>query len=254
MIFLETIAVAFSMYSALPMPQFEWTSGNMKYALCAFPLIGVVIGLLEFAANQLCFILRVNDLVRAAALCLIPVLVTGGIHLDGYCDTSDALASHAEPAEKLEIMKDSHIGSFAVIRLCCYFILCFAFYGSLKKLSFYAWVGIFMLSRALSGLAVCSFPLAKNTGLAHLFAAAADRKHAAAILLGLCVFASFLLLLNGISGFCGAAAAFLCFAAYYHTAVKQFGGITGDLAGWFLQRAELFMLAAICLVQAVLVR
>ena len=43
---LQTIAVAFAMFSALPMPQFAWNEKNMRYALCAFPLIGVVIGAL----------------------------------------------------------------------------------------------------------------------------------------------------------------------------------------------------------------
>ena len=44
MTMLETIAVAFSMFSAIPMPQFLWNEKNMRYALCAFPLIGAVIG------------------------------------------------------------------------------------------------------------------------------------------------------------------------------------------------------------------
>ena len=43
MTMLETIAVAFSMFSAIPMPQFLWNEKNMRYALCAFPLIGAVI-------------------------------------------------------------------------------------------------------------------------------------------------------------------------------------------------------------------
>ena len=41
---LETVAVAFSMFSALPMPQISWEKRNMRYALCAFPLVGGVIG------------------------------------------------------------------------------------------------------------------------------------------------------------------------------------------------------------------
>ena len=44
MIGLQTIAVAFAMFSALPVPQFAWNQKNMRYAMCAFPLIGVVIG------------------------------------------------------------------------------------------------------------------------------------------------------------------------------------------------------------------
>ena len=42
---LQTIAVAFAMFSALPMPQFDWNEKNMRYALCAFPLVGVVCGI-----------------------------------------------------------------------------------------------------------------------------------------------------------------------------------------------------------------
>ena len=58
MIVLETIAVAFAMFSAIPVPQPVWGPRNMRYALCALPLIGVVIGLAQalwlIAANWLC--------------------------------------------------------------------------------------------------------------------------------------------------------------------------------------------------------
>ena len=80
----QTIAVAFAMFSALPMPQFGWNEKNMRYALCAFPLIGVVIG----ALWSLCGALPLPDAVHTMGYCLIPVAVTGGIHLDGYADTS----------------------------------------------------------------------------------------------------------------------------------------------------------------------
>ena len=72
---LQTIAVAFAMFSALPMPQFAWNEKNMRYALCAFPLIGVVIG----ALWCLCGALPLPDFARAAGFCLMPVWVTGGI-------------------------------------------------------------------------------------------------------------------------------------------------------------------------------
>ena len=53
MIVLQTIAVAFAMFSAIPVPQFDWNEKNMRYAMCAFPLIGVVIGLLWFLCGVL---------------------------------------------------------------------------------------------------------------------------------------------------------------------------------------------------------
>ena len=91
MIILETIAVAFSMFSAIPMPQFPWNERNMRFSLCAFPLIGVVIGLLCALWNVLSSILPVPAFLRGAVFCVLPVLITGGIHLDGYADTWDAL-------------------------------------------------------------------------------------------------------------------------------------------------------------------
>ena len=51
---LETVAVAFSMFSALPMPQISWEKRNMRYALCAFPLVGGVIGGLCWLWGELC--------------------------------------------------------------------------------------------------------------------------------------------------------------------------------------------------------
>ena len=122
---LQTIAVAFAMFSALPMPQFDWNAKNMRYALCAFPLVGAVCG----ALWCLCGMLPLPALARAAGFCLVPVWVTGGIHLDGYADTCDALSSYGDTAKKLEILKDPHCGAFAVIRLCSYFAAYFALCG-----------------------------------------------------------------------------------------------------------------------------
>ena len=170
MTILQTVAVAFAMFSAIPMPQFEWSQKNMRYALCAFPLIGAVCGGLWCLVG----VLPVPELVRAAGFCLVPVLVTGGIHLDGFADTCDALSSYGDAEKKLEILKDPHCGAFAVIRLCTYFILYFALCASVKFTVRFGviWILALTLERAFSGLAVASFPMAKNTGLAHTFAEA----------------------------------------------------------------------------------
>ena len=245
MVVFETIAVAFSMFSAIPMPKIEWNRRNMKYSLCASWLIGAVIGLVCLAVNALCAVIGLPALLRAALLCLIPVLITGGIHLDGFADTSDALASHADTEKKLEILKDPRIGSFGVIKLILYFILMFALWAVLPAYKPVPILIGFCLSRALSGLAVASFPLAKNTGLAHTFASSADKKRVSLILLLLSLACSAILCCFGLCGITMAAAAWLVFVCYYYMSKKQFGGITGDLAGWFLIRAEEWMLIAL---------
>ena len=242
---LQTIAVAFAMFSALPMPQFAWNEKNMRYALCAFPLIGVVIG----ALWCLCGALPLPGFARAAVFCLMPVWVTGGIHLDGYADTCDAISSYGDTAKKLEILKDPHCGAFAVIRLCSYFIaylalcVCVQFTPRVGVLWTLALVG----ERALSGLAVAAFPMAKNTGLAHTFATAADKTNVRRVLTVLCVLLGAALVALG--GWALVLAACAVFVRYYHAAKNQFGGTTGDLAGWFLQKCEIWMLAALAACQ-----
>ena len=158
MTMLESIAVAFSMFSAISMPQFLWNEKNMRYALCAFPLIGVVIGAVCWGAWSLCGLIGLPNLLRGAILTLIPVLVTGGIHLDGYSDTCDALASHASQEKKLEILKDPHVGSFAVIRICGYFVITLALWSALKS---FPWAAVLPMTAVRASAS--SFPTAARS-------------------------------------------------------------------------------------------
>lgn len=241
---LQTIAVAFSMFSALPMPQFEWNKRNMRYMLAAFPLIGLVIGLVMTVWQMLGGFLFLPIQLRGAGLCLIPVAITGGIHLDGYADTWDALSSHGTVEKKQEILKDPHIGAFAAIHLCAYFVISYGLWSAVPMIAPRLCFGMFTLSRALSGLAVATFPIAPHTGLAHSFADAADKTRVAWLLLMEVGAACALLCTGGLAGFFMTAAALLVFIYYRTRLQKQFGGLSGDLAGWFLQVAELAMLAA----------
>ena len=132
-----------------------------------------------------------------------------------------------------------------MIRLCSYFT---AYLALCACVDFTPRVGLvwtlaLVLERALSGLAVAAFPLAKNTGLAHTFATAAHRWNVRRSLSLLCLLLVGALLAVG--GFALPVAAAMVFLRYYFVAKGQFGGTTGDLAGWFLQRCELWMLAAL---------
>ncbi len=118
MIGLQTIAVAFAMFSALPVPQFAWNEKT-----CGIRSVpsrwGGFGGALWCLCGALPLPMPPRQKRRGSAL--IPVWVTGGIHLDGYADTCDALSSYGDREKKLEILKDPHCGAFAVIRLCSYF-------------------------------------------------------------------------------------------------------------------------------------
>lgn len=248
MILLQTVAVAFAMFSALPVPQPVWNEKNMRYALCTFPMVGVVCALAYWLWTVVCTCWPVPVWLQAAGYCLAPVWITGGIHLDGYADTCDALASYADAARKQEILKDPHCGAFALIRVCSYFVAYFVLCASLtmdRQALLCLGLG-FVLERALSGWAVAALPLAKHTGLAYTFATAADRQTVRRFLAGLVgVLCVALVILGGVAGGAMAVAALLVLWRYRVVAQKQFGGISGDLAGWFLQKTELWMLAAL---------
>lgn len=245
---LGAVAAAFSMFSALPVPQVPWDEKHMRWMLAAFPLVGLAVGGSCWGWDVLCSALALPEVLRGAGLCLLPVLVTGGVHLDGYADTWDALASRASPERRQEILKDPRMGAFAGIHLCCYFLASFALWTALPRFDGPAFLLSFCLSRSLSGLAIAAFPLARDTGLAHAFAAAADRRRLRNVLAVLSALLTVNLGLRGAAGFAMAVAALMVFLYYRSMARRDFGGVSGDLAGWFLQTAELWMLAAACVV------
>lgn len=245
---LRSLIVAFAMYSKFPMPRVNWNKANMAYALCWFPLVGVVIGIFLFAWFYLADFFSIGTQLSAVVTALIPVAVTGGIHLDGFADTADALASHAAKEQKLIIMKDPNSGAFAVISLCVYFLL---YYAALCELTFtVALCFIPVLSRALTGFAAVSYKNARKDGFLVAFTEAANGIATRII----CVLwgAAAIAVMVGIStetGIAVSVAALLTFIYYRYMSYREFGGITGDLSGWFLQICELMCVLAMTTVR-----
>ena len=172
----NSFKIAFAMYSKIPMPRADWEKENMRYMMCFFPLIGVVIGAVMVLWSQAACWLEAGTLLRSVGYVLIPVLVTGGIHLDGLLDTADALSSYQTRERKLEILKDSHVGAFAVITACCYFLACLGIWSELGEEQVRLLAGGYVLSRTFSGLAVTAFPNAKKSGTVAMFADAAQKR------------------------------------------------------------------------------
>ena len=235
-----SMMIAFSMYSRIPVPQVQWTKERMKYAMCFFPLIGAVIGLMEYGAILLFRTMGFPFLAQILPV-VIPVAVTGGIHMDGLLDVIDAKSSHGETEKKLEILKDPHTGAFAIIGCAIYFLLYLAFFMEMRPVMIPAFCITFVITRALSGLSVVSFPMAKKSGLAAAFSDGAHKRVVGTVMV-LYLIVSLLAvgLLTGAFAVSGVfAISFIVFLYYYHMSKREFGGITGDLAGYFLQVLEL---------------
>jgi len=247
-----SLVIAFSMYSRIPMPQLEWTRERMKYVICFFPLIGAVIGLLEFAVFLGCNALGFRHLGQILPV-VIPILVTGGIHMDGFLDVVDARSSNGDRKKKLEILKDPHTGAFAIIGCGVYLVLYLAVFLEMRPAMIPVFCLSFVVTRALSGLSVVTFPMAKESGLAASFSGAAQKRAVAVVMVLYLAAAG-----GGIWYLGGAASAavtliisLLIYWYYYTMAKLEFGGITGDLAGYFLQICELALVAGLAVVSHV---
>lgn len=246
---LNSLFSAFQMYSRIPTPKVEWNDENRRYSLCFFPLIGVVIGAIVLVWNCICDALYIGNFLYAAGAFAIPVLVTGGIHLDGFCDTCDARASWGDRQKKLAILSDSHIGAFAAIRLSVYVLIYTAFMSELRELSVAGVIGCgYVLSRALSGYAAVTFKAAKKEGTLQSFTVPADKNTTVKVLVIAAAVSCCLMMSFSFAAGAAASVASLLTMIYYRSmAYKEFGGITGDLAGWFLQMCELYIAAAAAL-------
>ena len=107
------LLVAFSMYSAIPVPQVNWEKQTMRWALGFLPLIGVLDRCDKVVLVRILRAFRRGRRVFYAVIAaLIPLAVSGGIHLDGLCDTCDALCSFGDREKRLAILKDPHVGAF----------------------------------------------------------------------------------------------------------------------------------------------
>ena len=236
------LIIAFAMYSKIPMPHIDWTKERMRYVFCFFPVIGAVIGACMVLWMKAGMRVTGNEDFFTAVLVLIPVVITGGIHFDGFLDTCDALSSYKTMEEKLEILKDSHAGAFAILMGCCYFVLDYGVFHAVDLRAIRLLAIGYVLSRAFSGLAIVVFKKARKSGLAATFSDSAQKKTVAVtMLLYIAACAVLMVLTDPVIGSLCFLTALLVFGWYRYMSYQKFGGITGDLAGFFLQVCELVM-------------
>ncbi len=236
----KSFIIAISSYSKIPMPQLEVVPGDMDFVMSFFPAVGMVIGLLECVWFWLCSLLNIGNIANCIISAIIPVIVTGGFHVDGFMDTSDALCSYKEREERLRILKDSHIGAFAVIRLL---IVAGIFIAAVSQMN--SWNSriifalSFILTRCLSAAGVLHFESASHKGSLFYVASNSNRRVNTAVVLTTATASAIgMLICSFAGGILTILAAGLSFLYYKRMSSRKFGGITGDLAGYFVVICE----------------
>lgn len=243
------IVTAFSCFSAIPMPNLPWDERNMRHMMAAFPLVGAVIGVSLWLWWLVSEALGFGFLLRSAGLTVLPIAISGGIHMDGFADVIDAQSSHASQERKREILKDPHAGAFAIVAICCYLLAFCSLAGEIDARELPLCIGIPILSRCLSGFATVSYRPARTDGMYAAENGSADRRSTRLALAALfALVGTGLIARDAIVALAMLASGIATMLAVRHLAEKEYGGMSGDLAGFLLQVSELVMLACIVVV------
>lgn len=249
---LRCIPAAFSMYSKIPVPGFRGKDEDIQNCIMFLPLVGAVIGAVMFFLIRFLSYLPAPVSVRAMILVTVPLIITGGFHIDGFMDTVDARSSLKSPEEKLEIMKDPHIGAFAVVRLLILGIIAVSSIVVIINLDsqserpiYVLACGAFTVSRALAALTSVYMKKARNDGMLATETKESGNACTVALMIQLIAAASLMAYLNAV--YTGIIlAVFIIFTLFYgHMTTKEFGGVTGDTAGYYVTTSEVFALAAL---------
>ena len=249
---LTSFFMAFSLYSRIPVPQTEWNEKSMRWCICFLPAVGAAIGAAQGLLYWLLAHLSVGAVFRGAALTALPVLLSGGIHLDGFLDTCDVIHSYGTREKRLEILKDPHVGAFAVIGGLVWFTLQLGVWSEAQNRTIVPLCITFALSRSLSAFSALVFPKAKKDGMLRQETDPAAKSSAAAMAAVSLLLASAMIYTGALPGAAAVLTAVLTLALYYRMAVTVFGGITGDLSGWFTQMCELVTGGTIVIAAAIL--
>ena len=224
--------------------QTTWTAEDFGRSTRFFPLVGLVLGLCYMlAAWVLIYFLGVRSLTCVLIL-ILPILLTGGIHADGFMDTADGVFSGRERERKLEIMKDSRVGSFGVV---AFVLLMFLQFALLLDMSPPLLVPVFfvmpIIGRMAMVLAVSCFPYARADGMGKTFADMADRGTVAIAAVTTSVLVIPIGLLATLTLVLGIV--FVLLFCRWMTAIL--GGVTGDVYGAATVLTETIVLAVFSL-------
>jgi adenosylcobinamide-GDP ribazoletransferase len=111
------LAIAFSFLTRLRLPgsgRITFSDTLLRGSVAWYPAVGLFYGLVNLGWWLAGHALGVPGGIMAAVLLACPLLINRFLHFDGLCDTLDGFLADRPPERRLEIMKDSRNGSFAM--------------------------------------------------------------------------------------------------------------------------------------------
>ena len=238
---IDSLIIAVTFISIIPIPQKYVPVWNNNTLRCFCPMLavtGLMFSLLWLAAWQLLSLANtLSVILRGFLMTLMTLGLTGGLHLDGLMDTCDAVFSRRDRDTRLRILSDTHAGSFAVMGCVVILLGKTILFSELLRLNVNPSL-LPLYSRLGMAVLLNNLPFAKSGGLAVMLGSARSRKHNI-------FFAVMMILLFTVSKILSVIFV-MSLIFWRHMCMKIFGGISGDLLGFFVEMSEFFMM--LCLV------
>ncbi|QRN86683.1 adenosylcobinamide-GDP ribazoletransferase [Clostridia bacterium] len=227
-------------YTRMPIPKnMVLDTIDFEKSLGYVPIVGLLIGLVMYGMGYL--FTRFSTSISSVLLVIVYLFVTGGLHIDGLADTLDAFGSNRPREKMLEIMKDSHVGSFGVLGIVMWFASLAVLLG---EVPLFALLLFPLVGRNAALLVASTNNYARKSGLGSIFVEAAKMSH---FMWGTVLYMLVLFLLYGFE-----LTALLLFTAYLLSMIvifillssmgKKLGGVTGDLIGFAIESSQLVFL------------
>jgi adenosylcobinamide-GDP ribazoletransferase len=214
---------------------------DIARASWAFPISGIVVGLIGAVVYALAFKLGLGPW-PSAALCVAATLgVTGCLHEDGLADAADGFGGGATRERKLEIMRDSRIGTYGVCALTLSILLRVAVIATLARLPFTFWalIAAHAAARAVLPIFMTIVPPARDDGLSR---AAGQPPQQTALIAGALGVLILVALLGPLAGIAALVLLAVVMALMAWLSSAQIGGQTGDVLGALEQISEIAVL------------
>ena len=236
---------ALSFLTVIPLPRRrEVSPEQVGKSLVYFPVVGIIIGLILAGLYWLLRLILPSAVVSGLLLIFLVVL-TGGLHLDGFVDTCDAIAGHKTPEARRQIMRDSRAGALGMVGVCCLLIVKYVSLNSVPESLMMATLGLMpVVSRWVMVYAIFAHPYARSSGLGKVFKEMASRRRFVVATLIAVAVAIALARLPGLIIMLGVWVIAAAMAAYLK---GKFSGLTGDTYGAMNEVAEVSVLILVCL-------
>jgi adenosylcobinamide-GDP ribazoletransferase len=232
---LRQLWLAAVLLTRLPLPHLPADAfAHAPRAVWAYPLVGLGVGAVGALGGQLALMVGLPMLAAAALALGVMMLLTGAMHEDGLADVFDGFWGGFTPARRLEIMRDSQIGTYGVLALMIVLLLKTSAVMVLLSTGWPAIIAAAALSRGVMPALMQSLPHARHDGLSHSVGQPPVGRAALAFGIG----AGVALLCLGSLALLAVGVTIVVALGSARLAKRKIGGQTGDVLGALQQLTE----------------